>query len=157
MSVEIFDYNYHLPIRMRPQIERILISKGHGYEEFVTRGVSHSGADGVGGQTARKIRWVFEIEIRAQDYEDGAYQDLVDFLLDHWESGEAFYFYNALENPRDSETWTGATSSSGTDRAGNAITNATGRYLVRILEDQLSWDVVSSRSDFVLTFHQVFE
>jgi hypothetical protein len=154
---DVFNYVYHLPIKPTLQRESILIPKGYGYEETVTRGSSQTRADGTGGAVAAyKGRWIFEIEIRAQDYADGDYQSLVDFIRDKFLGATSFYFYNQLENS-ETTVWTGDAATGGTDRHGNAVTNTTGRYLVRIYGNKLPWSIQDgTKGNFTLTFHEVF-
>lgn len=153
---EVFDFVYHMPVRPKLERETILIPKGLGYEESVTRGSSQSRADGTGSVSSHKGRWIFTIEIRGRDYADGDYQSLVDFIRDKFLGSTSFYFYNALENS-ETTVWTGDTPTGGTDRHGNAVDNTIGRYLVRIYGAELPWSIQDgTKGTFTLTFTEVF-
>ncbi len=159
MPVPVWTWEYDFPLPGEREYEEVEIPGSPGYERGVIRGPANSRADGTGSVSSYRGRNVFQITVKdvlpfgAMDY----FSEILDFLQARKDAGnEAFYWYNALENDCMA-TWTGDTASSGTNGAGVAVTNETGRYKVRFY-GKLPWNHNQPRvADIgVLAFHEVF-
>jgi hypothetical protein len=110
--------------------------------------------DGVGNQKTfigrrRFFASVHQLPFRTDPYPgnanlDNSVEAVWDFFIDQFYSTDTglikwnpFYLYDPMINS-DRSTWTGDSTSNGTNDRSEAVTNETGRYLVRLAEPRYS-------------------
>jgi len=166
MAIPIFPISdMFFPLITDLEIDGLINSFGDAYEQRLTTGLPRGPrSDGEGAQSTYIGVNIFTITIDNLQYVtqpvsgnanlDNSVRKIWEFYKDRFYDAannvpqwEAFYVYNLDEND-DLSTWFGDTSKSGTNSRGEAVTEATGRYLVRF-EQQLS------RSRFVACLFQV--
>jgi len=139
MAVPVFTWEYDYGEKVTRRFDEVVIELAPGYQKVVSRDIAQSRADGTGSVSSYGGYNIFSVRIGKANYDgDNKFKSILDFLQARKDDGQAFYFYNLIENKVPS-TWTGDTASGPTaDPAGNSCTNATGRYLVRIY-GEISW------------------
>lgn len=144
MAVTIWTWEPDYPIDIEREYDETVIPLGPGHEVIVSRDVAHTRATGYGSSAAYTGRNIFRCRFGRLNYNGTTeFKPVLTFIQARKADGAAFYFYNVLENCVPA-TWTGDASSSGTDPAGNAVTNATGRYLVRIYGN-VNWQLAQKK------------
>ena len=136
-------------------VDAVVNSFGAGYEQrIVTDFPRGPRADGEGGLTTFVGRNYFTLTINNLRYNnlinplnneiDNSLKKLWNFYKATFYDARtgrigwsAFYIYNPTEND-NVRTWTGDVASAGVGSQGNAVTNLTGRYLVRFSESNFS-------------------
>ncbi len=136
------------------EVDGLINSFGDGYEQRLVTGLPRGPrADGEGDQSTYIGVNIFNVGYNKLQFAtqpvtgnanlDNSMRKLWEFYKDRFYNTstgvpqwEAFYFYNADEND-DVTTWFGDTSKAGTNSRGEAVSEATGRYLVRF-EKRLS-------------------
>lgn len=144
-----------VPLNQDWTVEAHIHGFGSGQEQrIVTEIPWGSRADGVGGSKTfvgtRRFslispRLLFRTQPVAGNANlDNSVEKIINFWRDLFYNSttgkvqfQAFYWYNPNEND-DTDTWTGDSVTSGTNSRGEAVTNVTGRYLVRLAEPKLS-------------------
>jgi len=137
-----------LPLTSDLEIDGIINSFGDGFEQRIVTGLPRGPrSDGEGGQSTYIGVNIFEVGLPQLLYPtqpvsgnanlDNSVRALWEFYKDRFYDAtnnvpqwEAFYWYNPDEND-DLSTWFGDTTKAGTNSRGEAVTEATGRYLVR--------------------------
>ena len=132
------------------EVDGIINNFGDGYEQRLNTGLPRSRADGEGGVTSYigvnvftvnvpRLQWLTN-PVSGNANLDNSTKVLWKFFKDRFydvtnnvPQWESFYWYNPIEND-DTDTWTGDTTSSGTNSRGEAVTEKTGRYLVRFTQ-----------------------
>lgn len=149
MAIAIFPISAAgLPLQSDLEIDGIINSFGSGFEQRLVTGLPRGPrADGEGSLTTYIGVNIFAVGLPQLLFQtqpvagnanlDNSVRKLWDFYkarfydatlnIPQW---EAFYWYNPDEND-DLTTWTGDSSSSGTNSRGEAVSEAIGRYLVR--------------------------
>lgn len=155
MAVSIFPIsNMYFPLITDFEIDGLINSFGDAYEQRIVTGLPRGPrADGEGAQSTYIGVNIFTIQLDNLQYVtqpvtgnvnlDNSVRKLWEFYKDRFYDAannvpqwEAFYVYNLDEND-DLSTWFGDTTKAGTNSRGEAVTEATGRYLVRF-EQRLS-------------------
>ena len=155
MPIPIFPIsNMFFPLITDLEIDGIINSFGDAFEQRIITGLPRGPrADGEGDQSTFIGVNIFTININNLQYItqpvtgnanlDNSVRELWKFYKDRFYDAannvpqwEAFYVYNLDEND-NLLIWTGDSSSSGNNSRGEAVTEKTGRYLVRF-EQQLS-------------------
>lgn len=128
-------------------VDGVINSFGDGFEQRIVTGLPRLRADGEGGVSTYIGRNVFTVGVPRLQWLtnpipgnanlDNSTKVLWNFYKDRFYNPstnvpqwEAFYWYNPVEND-DFSTWTGDTPNTGTNGRGEAVSEATGRYLVR--------------------------
>lgn len=136
-------------------VSGVVNSFGSGYEQRIITDIPRGPrADGEGDQTTYVGQNIFRIDIRNLQYNsmphatnaaiDNSFSKLWNFYKScfydpatgqiFW---QPFYIYNPTENDNVA-TWTGDVASAGVNSQNKAVTNLTGRYLVRFSSPNLS-------------------
>ena len=137
-----------LPLTSDLEIDGIINSFGSGYEQRIVTGLPRGPrADGEGNLTTYIGVNIFNVGLPQLLFQsqpvvgnsnlDNSVRLLWDFYKARFYNAatnvpqwEAFYWYNPDEND-DITTWFGDTTKAGTNSRGEAVSEATGRYLVR--------------------------
>lgn len=160
MAVPIFPIsNHYFPLRSDLTIDALVNSFGDGYEQRIVTGLPRGPrADGEGGQSTyigvneftivlKNVQYVTQPHATNANIDDSVRKLWSFFKARFYDAAnrkpqwEAFYVYNLDEND-DLTTWKGDTPAAGTNSRGEAVSEKTGRYLVR-------FDSKLSRSRFV--------
>jgi hypothetical protein len=161
MAVAIWIWEPDYAVGYEREFDETILPMGPGHDIVVSRDIAHTRASGIGTVASYRGCNVFSLEFGRKNYDGPTeasreYRAMLTFLQARKDTGTPFYFYNVLENSVPA-TWTGDTEASGTDLAGNAVTNLTGRYLVRHF-GPIPWSLVSRKfTSFTLEFHETFE
>ena len=143
-----------LGVQVTRRVSRIRVDTAPGH--IYTRITSPSYLQADGQQGTSTYRGVHSFALTFATREIRATLDsMILFLQARIDEGDtSFYFYLPSENDVIA-TWTGEVSSSGTDSRGQAVTNSTGRYLVKCLSE-IGWVQTTWRlGDFTsLNFEQ---
>ena len=155
MAVPIFPISdWYFPLQIDLEVDGIINSFGDGYEQRIVTGLPRGPrSDGEGNQATFIGINIFSVVLDRLQYVtqpvsgnanlDNSIRKLWKFYKDRFYDAtnnvpqwEAFYVYSLDEND-DLSTFTGDTTSSGTNSRGESVDEKTGRYLVRF-EQQLS-------------------
>ena len=135
------------PIDQSIAVDTIVNSFGDGYEQRINTSVPRSRANNQGGVTTHvgvksfkvrvsRLQWLTN-PVSGNSNLDNSGKKLWEFYLARFYNSttnkpqyESFYWYNPIENDQ-TDTWTGDSSSSGSNSRSEAVTNTTGRYLVK--------------------------
>ena len=160
MAIPIWPIEFMIfPLDSTLEIDGLINEFGDAYEQrFVTGLPRGPRSDGEGAQSTYISVNIFSVGINKIQYAsqpvsgnanlDNSIRKLWEFYKDRFYNAstnvpqwEAFYWYNPDEND-NTDTWFGDTSKSGINSRGEAVTEATGRYLVR-------FEQVLTRSRFI--------
>lgn len=156
MAIPIFPVEaIRRPLESQFEIQTVINSFGYPYEQRIVTSLPYGPREsGWGTQRTYIGRSRFAVGIqhmrmRSQLVPGNAnlnngFEKLWEFYQDRFYNQttrqikyEAFYWYDPLVNDQKT-TWTGDTSSNGFNSRMEAVTNVTGRYLVRFAESNLS-------------------
>ncbi len=142
MATPVWTWEYDYPLDVEQEFEETELDLGPGHEIVVSRDVAHTLADGTGQVTARVGRFVFKPKVNRANYAgDQQFISILRFLQARKAANEAFYFYNAHEEP-NTANWNG--------------TSIPGRYLV-VFKGKIPYSVLYKRTArFSLTFYEFF-
>ena len=147
----------YLPLVHELQVDGVVNSFGSGYEQRIITDIPRGPrADGEGKQSIYVGTNIFQVtfsNLRLLDMSVPTNVHVNNSVRALWKFYKAcfydastgqifwrpFFFYSLLENDAVS-TWTGSVNSAGINLRGEAVTNLTGRYLVRFSESTLSID-----------------
>ena len=145
----------YYPLDHRIDSDAVVNKYGAGFEQRITTDYPRGPrADGEGGVTTYIGTSTFSLNINNMRLSGGRHPtnaDIENSIRKLWSfykscfydpvtgriGWDAFFFYNPNEND-DYTTWTGETPSAGSNSKGEAVTNLTGRYLVRFMEPNMS-------------------
>ncbi len=137
-----------LPLDSALEVDGVINNFGDGFEQRIVTGLPRGPrSDGEGGQTTYIGVNVFSVGLPQLLFPTqpvvgnanldnsvralwGFYKDRFYDAVNNVPQWEAFYWYNPDEND-DLLTWFGDVTKAGTNSRGEAVTEATGRYLVR--------------------------
>ena len=156
MALEVWPISdLYYPLAHRLSVDTVVNPFGGGYEQRIVTDIARGPrADGEGVTSIYVGRNHFTVTINNLRYNslvhatnnriDNSFKKLWAFYKSTFYDAttgairwEPFYIYNPIENDNIS-TWTGETLSNGVDSQGNAVTNLTGRYLVRFEQSSIS-------------------
>ena len=144
----------YFPLVQSPQVDGVVNSFGSGFEQRIITDIPRGPrADGEGGVSTYVGRSTFQISINNLRFPNQIHPtnaQINNSVRELWKFYKAcfydessgriqwlpFFFYNPTEND-DISTWTGNVGSAGMNSFNQAVTNVTGRYLVRFSDPAL--------------------
>lgn len=119
-----------LGVEMVRDVDRVVASTGGGHYYSRISEPAYTQSDGQQGSATYRGHHTMRFPYAARDIRNDI-DGMIAFLQARIDEGDtSFYAYNTAEND-DTTTWTGDTVNNGTDSRGQAVSNTTGRYLMK--------------------------